>query len=159
MRSPGVLAACLLLLAASRGTADEAAPVTSAGADVAAAATLEGEQGAVDDGSAAPLSDEELAEAAEYQPSKRQQCKRLVRQIDHFENTVLPMAESRKDALWAASTEDHIERLEGQLAAKCPQYAKERGAFNAAKQQAEELRQLMILAAKGAAKYFTGGWF
>ena len=172
MRWLGLLAVCLLALAPSLAAGDDLIVAAATGevsaadpGDFAAAdsgdSTAEnpGDSAAAGEGESDAPADGDGADASERHYTKGQQCKRLMRQIDHFENTVLPMAESRGDALWAASTEAHIDRLEGQLAGRCPQYAKQRGAFAAAKAQAEELRQLMILAARGAAKYFTGGWF
>jgi hypothetical protein len=95
----------------------------------------------------------------EKQMSKRQTCNRLTHQIDHFEGRVLKMAQERDDALWEKSTRDHVEGLKSRRADKCPKYAEERRILARAKAQAELMRKLVVTAAKGAAKYFSGGWF
>lgn len=96
------------------------------------------------------------AETVQY--TRKQQCRRLTRQILHFEGTVLPMAEARGNDAWKQGTLDHLDRLKNRRADRCPAYAQQRGILAKAKQEAEEFRQLMVMAAKGAAKYFTGGW-
>lgn len=99
------------------------------------------------------------AEDAPRRYTNSQVCRRMTKQIDHFENTVLVMAKDRGNGLWEESTQAHIERLKDQRADRCPEYHKQRTALAIAKQQAEQMRQMMVLAAKGAAKYFTGGGF
>ena len=105
---------------------------------------------------AAPAS---LAEDGEKQMSKRQNCNRLTRQIDHFEGTVLKMAEERDDALWQESTEKHAAHLRARRASLCPKYAEEERLLARARAEAERMQKAMITAAKGAAKYFSGGWY
>jgi hypothetical protein len=95
----------------------------------------------------------------EKQMSKRQTCNRLTHQIDHFEGKVLKMARERDNELWEKSTEKHVERLKSQRADVCPKYAEERRLMARAKAQAEQMQKLVAAAAKGAAKYFSGGWF
>ncbi|HIF97194.1 MAG TPA: hypothetical protein EYQ54_09240 [Myxococcales bacterium] len=95
----------------------------------------------------------------EKQMSKRQTCNRLTHQIDHFEGKVLKMAQERDNALWEKSTQQHVERLKSRRADKCPQYAEERRVLARAKAQAEQMQKLVTAAAKGAAKYFSGGWY
>ena len=95
----------------------------------------------------------------EKQMSKRQTCNRLTHQIDHFEGRVLKMAQERDDALWEKSTRDHVEGLKNRRADKCPKYAEERRILARAKARAELMRKMVMTAAKGAAKYFSGGWF
>ncbi len=99
------------------------------------------------------------AEDGARQYTGRQMCGRMTKQIDHFENTVLAMAKARGNTLWEQATNDHIDRLKNRRADKCPEYAKQRSALARAKAQADQMRQMMITAAKGAAKYFSGGWF
>jgi hypothetical protein len=89
----------------------------------------------------------------------RQSCARLSGQIDHFEGTVLKMAQERDDALWEESTEKHVKHLRARRASLCPQYAEEERILARARAEAERMRQLMVSAAKGAAKYFSGGWY
>ena len=95
----------------------------------------------------------------EKQMSKRQTCNRLTHQIDHFEGRVLKMAKERDDARWEESTRAHVEGLKSRRADKCPKYAEERRLLARAKAQAELMQKMMVTAAKGAAKYFSGGWF
>lgn len=95
----------------------------------------------------------------ERQMSKRQTCNRLTHQIDHFEGRVLKMAQERDDAAWEKSTRDHVEGLKSRRADKCPKYAEERRLLARAKARAELMRKMVMTAAKGAAKYFSGGWF
>ena len=95
----------------------------------------------------------------EKQMSKRQTCNRLTHQIDHFEGRVLKMAQERDDAAWEKSTRDHVEGLKTRRADKCPKYAEERRILARAKARAELMRKMVVTAAKGAAKYFSGGWF
>jgi Ni/Co efflux regulator RcnB len=95
----------------------------------------------------------------EKQMSKRQTCNRLTHQIDHFEGKVLKMAQERDNALWEKSTQQHVERLKSRRADNCPQYAEERRVLARAKAQAEQMQKLVAAAAKGAAKYFSGGWY
>lgn len=99
-----------------------------------------------------------IADGEPQQFTRVQQCRRLTRQITHFEDTVLVMAEERGNASWEQATLDHLDRLKNRRADRCPEYARQRGVLAKAKQEAEEFRELMVMAAKGAAKYFTGGW-
>jgi len=91
--------------------------------------------------------------------SRRQDCRRMTKQIVHFEETVLERARDRNDALWEESTSNHISRLKNRRADRCPEYAEERKILARAKKQAEQMQRLMVAAAKGAAKYFSGGLY
>lgn len=91
--------------------------------------------------------------------SRRQDCRRITRQIAHFEGTVLEMARERNDELWQQATSDHISRLKNRRADRCPEYAEERRILARAKKQADQMKRLMVAAAKGAAKYFSGGLY
>jgi hypothetical protein len=91
--------------------------------------------------------------------SQRHSCNQLTRQIEHFEGTVLEMARERDDELWEQSTEQHVQHLRTRRAAKCPKYAEEERFLARARAQAERMQALMKAAAKGAAKYFSGGWY
>ena len=100
-----------------------------------------------------------VAAGDEKSMSPRQTCNRLTRQIDHFEGSVLEMARERDDELWEQSTEQHVQLLRSQRAAKCPKHADEEKLLAKARAQAEAMRAMMKAAAKGAAKYFSGGWY
>lgn len=91
--------------------------------------------------------------------SRRQDCWRMTKQIAHFEENVLEMARDRNDALWEESTSNHISRLKNRRADRCPEYGEERKVLARAKKQAEQMKRLMVAAAKGAAKYFSGGLY
>jgi hypothetical protein len=95
----------------------------------------------------------------ERQMSQRQNCNRLTHQIDHFEGNVLKMARERDDEAWEKSTENHVQRLKARRANLCPKYAEEEELLARAKAQAEAMQKLLVAAAKGAAKYFSGGWY
>jgi hypothetical protein len=95
----------------------------------------------------------------EQKLSRRQDCRRMTKQINHFEGTVLKMAEDRGNEPWARSTSDHIDRLKNRRADRCPEYAEQRKILARAKKQADQMKKLMVSAAKGAAKYFSGGMY
>ena len=73
-------------------------------------------------------------------------CRRLTRQIEHFEG-VVEMAQERDNELWEAETRRHIERLEQRRADRCPEYAKDDSG-------AREFARMVKNAAKIAASYF-----
>jgi hypothetical protein len=98
------------------------------------------------------------ARANERQYTNRQQCRRMTKQIDHFENTVLRMAEDRGNDLWADSTKAQIARLKDRRADLCPKWGRQRSIYGRAKIQAEQVKQMLITAGRMALKYFTGGW-
>ena len=91
--------------------------------------------------------------------TNRQACRRMTKQINHFEKTVLVMAKDRGNDMWEQATENQISRLKHQRADKCPEYHKQRTVLARAKEQADQMKQMMAAAAKGAAKYFSGGAF
>ena len=99
-----------------------------------------------------------LAEG-ERKLSRRQDCRRMTKQIAHFEGTVLKMAKDRGDQAWQRSTSDHVDRLKNRRADRCPEYAEQRKVLARAKKQADDMKKLMVAAAKGAAKYFSGGMY
>jgi hypothetical protein len=98
---------------------------------------------------------------AKVQPSRtnKQVCRRMTKQIAHYEGTVLKMAKDRGNKLWENATHDQINRLKNQRADKCPEWAKQRNSLIRAREEAEKMRQLMVMAGKAAIKYFTGGYF
>lgn len=91
--------------------------------------------------------------------TNNQACRRMTKQIAHYEGTVLRMAEQRGNDLWANATQAQINRLMDRRADICPEWSKQRSAYGRAKIQAEQMKKLMITAGKMALKYFTGGWF
>jgi hypothetical protein len=76
------------------------------------------------------------------------ECRRITRQIAHFE-TVADRAEDRGDEAWERATEDHIARLAARRAEICPEYAEESGLA--------AMGRLLRSAGKAAAKYLTFG--
>lgn len=89
--------------------------------------------------------------------TNKQQCRRMTKQIAHYEGTVLKMANDRGNQLWANATSQQIVRLKHQRADRCPEWAKERGRLQRAAENAAKMKMMMALAAKGAMKYFSGG--
>jgi hypothetical protein len=77
------------------------------------------------------------------------ECARLRRQIDHF-TMMHKRAETLESELWEARTREHVNLLRGVQAARCPKDVP-------VDTTAEALKQLLLLAAKGAATYFTMG--
>lgn len=91
--------------------------------------------------------------------TNKQQCRRMTKQISHYEGTVLAMAKDRGNALWEQATRDQINRLKDRRADRCPEWGKQRSFILKARAKAEAWRQTIAMAAKGAAKYFSGGAF
>ena len=91
--------------------------------------------------------------------TRRQDCRRMTKQIAHYEGTVLKMAKDRGNKAWEQSTSDHVDRLKNRRADRCPEYAEQRKLLARAKKQADDMKKLMAAAAKGAAKYFSGGLY
>jgi hypothetical protein len=77
------------------------------------------------------------------------ECKKIAKQIIHFENDKA-MADERENALWANATQAHLNRLENRWDDKCQNGVDEwQVAFN----------YLLKTAAKVAIRYFTMGGF
>ena len=87
----------------------------------------------------------------------RGQCKRLTTQIDHFENTVLPMAIERQNRAWEDSTNAQIERLWHRRADLCPKYGAERTMMRKAADNMRKFNKVVAAAGRAAITYFTGG--
>ena len=87
----------------------------------------------------------------------RGQCKRLTTQIDHYEETVLPMAIDRGNRAWEDATNAQIERLWHRRADLCPEYGAERTAMRRAADQIRAFNKLVAAAGRAALTYFTGG--
>lgn len=102
---------------------------------------------------AASASSPEAGERGRY----RGQCKKLTKQIDHFENTILPMALDRGNHVWAEATNSQVERLWHRRADLCPEYGAQRTAMRKAAENIRRFNQLIAAAARAAATYFSGG--
>ncbi|HPG26056.1 MAG: hypothetical protein H6748_05865 [Spirochaetaceae bacterium] len=87
----------------------------------------------------------------------RGQCRQLTKQIDHYENTVLPMAYQRRNAAWANATRAQIERLWHRRADLCPAYGKDRTLLRRLAEQTRRFNQMLAAAGRAAAAFFTGG--
>ncbi len=79
------------------------------------------------------------------------ECQAMTRSIGHFEGQ-LAKAQELDNEMWAEKTAEHLEILRNKRAATCPQWSPNAQAQRAA-------IELMRLAAKAAAKYFTMGAF
>ena len=89
----------------------------------------------------------------------RGDCRRMTKQINHYEHTVLVMAKARHDRHWEAATNNQLDRLKNRRADRCPDYRRQRSMLIAAKAQADRAKAIVAAGAKAAAKYFSGGWF
>jgi len=87
----------------------------------------------------------------------RGQCKRLTRQIDHYEGTILPMAIQRGNRAWEQATNQQIERLWHRRADLCPAYGAERSFLRRMKERQRRFNQTLAAAARAAATWFSGG--
>ena len=87
----------------------------------------------------------------------RAQCKKLTKQINHYENTVLPMAVERGNENWEQATNAQVERLWHRRADLCPEFGAERTMIAKAAKEAREFQELLVMAGKAAATYFSGG--
>ena len=85
-------------------------------------------------------------------------CRRMTKQIDHYENVVLAMAKKRGNKAWEASMEAHLAKLKDRRADRCPKYNEERKLLVRARAQAREIQRMVKMAGKAALQYFTGGW-
>lgn len=94
--------------------------------------------------------------AAPVKPAKvrRHECRRLTRQIAHFEG-VAEMAGDRRDELWLGATQDHIRRLEDERIDLCPEYKRPNPLIRFGKGTQKWIKR----AARVATAYFTGGLF
>jgi hypothetical protein len=87
----------------------------------------------------------------------RGECRRLTKQIDHFEGTILPMARARGNRGWERSTSEQVERLWHRRADLCPAYGAERTLLAKAADDMRKFRQMIAAAGRAAATYFSGG--
>jgi len=102
---------------------------------------------------AALASSQDAANRGHY----RGECRRLTRQIDHYEGTVLPMAAARGNDAWERATEAQIDRLWNRRADLCPQFRAQRTLLAKAAEDARKFKDLVVTAGKAAATYFSGG--
>ena len=84
-------------------------------------------------------------------------CRRLTKQIAHFEEPVLPMAIDRGNRSWEQATNAQIERLWHRRADLCPEYGAQRTMFQKAADQTRRFNKLVATAGRAALAYFTGG--
>lgn len=87
----------------------------------------------------------------------RGECRRLTKQIEHYNGTILPMAIERGNRGWEASTMAQVDRLWNRRADLCPIYGAERSFLAKAADDARKFQQLVAAAGRAAAAYFTGG--
>ena len=87
----------------------------------------------------------------------RAECRRLTKQIDHFEGTILPMAIERGNRGWEDATNAQVERLWHRRADLCPKYGAERTMMAKAADDARKFKKLLAAAGRAAATYFSGG--
>jgi hypothetical protein len=79
------------------------------------------------------------------------ECRHLTNQIDFFEDR-LETAEQLGNELWEARLAGHVDGLRERRATRCPEYSDSAEAMR-------QLEQMLALAAKGAATFFTMGMF
>jgi hypothetical protein len=77
----------------------------------------------------------------------RPECRRLTRQIEHYEG-VAKMARERGNALWERETRRHVAELRARRIERCPQFAPKPSPWARAK-------AFLGKAASAAAKYFA----
>lgn len=87
----------------------------------------------------------------------RGECRRLTKQISHFEETVLPMAISRGNRAWERATNEQIERLWHRRADLCPEYGARRTFMAKAADETRRFNKFLAQAGRAAAAFFTGG--
>ncbi len=87
----------------------------------------------------------------------RGQCRRLTKQIDHFEGNILPLAVARGNRTWERATNEQIARLWHRRADLCPAYGRERTMLAIAAEEVRRINKMISVAARGAATFFSGG--
>ena len=91
------------------------------------------------------------------QGNYRGQCRRLTRQLEHFEGTILPLAIGRGNRAWEDATNAQIERLWHRRADLCPAYGAERTMMRKAADRMRKFNRLVAAAGRAAVTYFSGG--
>lgn len=89
----------------------------------------------------------------------RGQCRRLTKQINHYEKVVLPQAYARGNQAWANATTQQIERLWHRRADLCPKYGAERTFLRRLADRTRRFNQFLARAGRAAATFFSGGAF
>ena len=79
------------------------------------------------------------------------ECRHLTNQIDFFESR-LETAEQMGNELWESRLTSHLDELRERRSTRCPEYSDSAQAM-------KQLEQLLALAAKGAATFFTMGMY
>ncbi|HIK84792.1 MAG TPA: hypothetical protein EYG08_06725 [Myxococcales bacterium] len=87
----------------------------------------------------------------------RGQCRKLTKQIDHFEASILPLAISRGNQAWEHATNEQINRLWNRRADLCPAYGAQRTMLAKAADRVRRFNKFMAQAGRLALAYFTGG--
>ena len=87
----------------------------------------------------------------------RGQCRKLTKQIDHYEESILPLAIERGNLAWERATNEQIARLWNRRADLCPAYGAERTLLAKAADRAKKFNKMIALAGRAALAYFTGG--
>jgi len=99
-----------------------------------------------------------LAPAAADAARVTSECKRLTRQILHFDG-VVERARERDDELWEAETRRHIGRLAERRARLCPEYAEAREKEESRARTARNTARFFKAAGEVALRFFTLGAF
>jgi hypothetical protein len=87
----------------------------------------------------------------------RGQCRRLTKQIEYYEDKILPLAIQRGNVAWEDATNDHIKRLWNKRADLCPKYGRERARLLRALDRIRQFNRMVARAGRAAARYFSGG--
>lgn len=87
----------------------------------------------------------------------RGQCRRLTKQIDYYNEQILPIAIERGNLAWENATNDQIKRLWHKRADLCPKYGRDRTRMRRALDRIREVNRILAQAGRAAAQYFTGG--
>lgn len=87
----------------------------------------------------------------------RGQCRRLTKQIDYYNEQILPIAIERGNLAWEDATNDQIKRLWNKRADLCPKYGKDRARLQRALDKIREFNKVIARAGRAAAQYFSGG--
>jgi len=69
----------------------------------------------------------------------RGECRRMTKQINHYENVVLKRAQDRGDKMWEESMYAHLDRLKNRRADRCPEYREQRKVLAAMARQAAQI--------------------
>ena len=87
----------------------------------------------------------------------RGECRRLTKQIEHYQGTILPMAIERHNSGWEQATKEQVERLWQRRADLCPAYGAERTMMARAADRARRFNEFLVTAGRAAATFFSGG--